>query len=56
VESLTPPFSAIGVKGAPAGTALQTAGDGNPAYLRLGPSPDTRTLAAAVDKVIIAQP
>jgi hypothetical protein len=56
VESLTPPFSAIGVKGAPAGTALQTAGDGNPAYLRLGPNPDTRTLAAAVDKVIIAQP
>lgn len=56
-DTLSPPFSAIGVKGAPAGTALQTAGnDSGTAYLRLGPSPDTRHLAAAVDKVTISQP
>ncbi len=55
--SLTPPFSAIGVKGAPAGTALSaTAGSSGTAYLRLGPSPDTRSLAAAVDKVTIIVP
>jgi hypothetical protein len=51
-EALTPPFSAIGVKGAAAGTALQVSG-AETAYLRLGPSSDTRNLAAAVDKVII---
>jgi hypothetical protein len=49
------PFAAIGVKGALEGTALQAAGPGN-AYLRLGASADTRTLAAAVDKVIITGP
>jgi hypothetical protein len=55
--TLTPPFSAIGVKGAPAGTALQASGSGaDTAYLRLGASPDNRNLAAAVDKVIVAQP
>jgi hypothetical protein len=54
---LTPPFSAIGVKGASTGTALQTTTEnGDTAYLRLGPSPDTRTLAAAVDRVTMTQP
>ncbi|MBN1992809.1 MAG: hypothetical protein JW953_08875 [Anaerolineae bacterium] len=52
-EHLNPPFSAIGVKGAGPGTALQTSGD--PAYLRLGAAPDVRNLAAAVDKIIISQ-
>ncbi|MBE7555410.1 MAG: hypothetical protein HS126_30540 [Anaerolineales bacterium] len=56
-NSLSAPFAAIGVKGAPAGTALQATGrDTETAYLRLGPSPDTRNLAAAVDKIIISQP
>ncbi len=56
-DALTPPFSAIGVKGAPAGTALQvTATNSATAYLRLGLSPDTRTLAAAVDKITISEP
>jgi len=47
---LTPPFSAIGVKGAAPGTAAQSA------YLRLGANPDTRPLAAAVDRVVISTP
>lgn len=56
-NNLSAPFVAIGVKGAPAGTAVQTAGsDTETAYLRLGPSPDTRNLAAAVDKVTISPP
>jgi hypothetical protein len=46
-DALTPPFSAMGVKGAPAGSALQAA------YLRLGAVPDTRPLAAAVAEVNI---
>jgi hypothetical protein len=50
---LEPPFSAIGVKGALPGQALQANGDGT-AYLRLGASPDTRNLAAAVDLVTIS--
>jgi hypothetical protein len=54
-ETLTPPFSAIGVKGASGATALQATGEGT-AYLRLGANPDTRNLAAAVDKVIITRP
>jgi hypothetical protein len=54
-EALLPPFSAIGVKGAPAGTTLQASGEGT-AYLRLGRSPDTRPLAAAVDWVSISSP
>jgi len=54
-EGLNPPFSAIGVKGAPGGTALQATGNGM-AYLRLGANPDIRPLAAAVDKVIITTP
>ncbi len=54
---LTPPFSAIGVKGAAPGTALQAGGTPEtPAYLRLGAVPDTRNLAAAVDKVVITHP
>jgi hypothetical protein len=53
--SLTPPFSAIGVKGAQPDAALQSTGEGA-AYLRLGPSPDTRPLAAAVDFISIAVP
>ncbi|HXW01718.1 MAG TPA: interleukin-like EMT inducer domain-containing protein, partial [Anaerolineae bacterium] len=56
-KALTPPFAAIGVKGAAAGTALQAVGDAHgTAYLRVGLSPDTRRLAAAVDKVVIARP
>lgn len=56
-DNLSAPFVAIGVKGAPIGTALQAAGsDAETAYLRLGPSPDTRNLAAAVDKVTISRP
>jgi hypothetical protein len=54
-QEISLPFAAIGVKGAPEGTALQAAGPGN-AYLRLGPSADTRSLAAAVDKVTITRP
>jgi hypothetical protein len=53
-EKLQPPFSAIGVKGAAAGTALQAAGEGT-SYLRLGAVPDDRTLAAAVDRAEIAK-
>ncbi|MEW5959953.1 MAG: interleukin-like EMT inducer domain-containing protein, partial [Chloroflexota bacterium] len=53
-ELPAPPFAAIGVKGAPPGAALLAAGEGG-AYLRLGASPDTRSLAAAVDKVIISK-
>jgi hypothetical protein len=56
-ENLMPPLSAIGVKGTTPGTALQTTGNSeNTAYLRLGAIPDTRNLAAAVDKVIIRRP
>jgi hypothetical protein len=56
-QALTPPFAAIGVKGASAGAALQAVGDNNnTAYLRVGLSPDTRNLAAAVDKVMIVRP
>ncbi len=56
-DALVPPFSAIGVKSAPAGTALQTtANNKGTAYLRLGLSPDTRNLAAAVDKITITKP
>lgn len=51
-DALNPPFSAIGVKGAAPGAALQSGDDGS-AYLRLGAAPDTRALAAAVDKVIV---
>ncbi|MBN1217791.1 MAG: hypothetical protein JXM69_02595 [Anaerolineae bacterium] len=55
-KELTPPLSAIGVKGAFPGTALQKTGsNGTSAYLRLGAAPDDRTLAAAVDKVTIRQ-
>lgn len=54
-EQLTPPFSAIGLKGAVPGTALQASGEGA-AYLRLGANPDTRPLAAAVDRVMISAP
>ncbi len=54
VQGLQPPFSAIGVKGAAGGAALQAAGEGA-AYLRLGAVPDDRTLAAAVDKMVIAR-
>jgi hypothetical protein len=54
-EALAPPFSAIGVKDAPPGSALQAAGEGT-AYLRLGRNPDTRPLAVAVDWVVIAVP
>jgi hypothetical protein len=42
----------IGVKGAPPGTALEATGEGN-AYLRVGSNPDTRTLATAVDSVLV---
>jgi hypothetical protein len=56
-DHLAAPFSAIGVKGAPAGTALQAAaGPEGTAYLRLGASSDTRDLAAAVDKIVIRKP
>ena len=54
-ETLGPPFSAIGVKGAAPGTALAAAGEGT-AYLRLGANPDTRQLAAAVEQVVISKP
>ena len=54
-ESLSPPFSAIGVKGSPSGTALQAMGEGN-AYLRIGRVPDNRPLAAAIDWVEISRP
>ena len=50
VEGLAPPFSAIGVKGAPAETAALASGERS-AYLRLGGSADTRNLAAAIDWV-----
>ncbi len=54
--TLQPPVSAIGVKEAAPGTALQTGGgDGGTAYLRLGGVPDTRWLAAAVDKVTLSK-
>jgi hypothetical protein len=56
-DNLTPPFSAIGVKGAAPGTALHVNGSADtPAYLRLGNMPDMRNLAAAVDQVIILRP
>jgi hypothetical protein len=56
VDGLSPPFSAIGVKGVSAGAALQAVGSSSDsAYLRLGASPDTRTLAAAVDRITITQ-
>jgi hypothetical protein len=50
-----PPFSAVGVKGGSPGTGLLVANQGS-AYLRLGASPDTRPLAAAVGQVIITKP
>ncbi len=54
---ISPPFSAIGLKGAPSGTALQTtSSDEGTAYLRLGAVPDNRNLAAAVDMVMISGP
>ncbi|MFQ5613723.1 MAG: interleukin-like EMT inducer domain-containing protein [Anaerolineae bacterium] len=52
---LAPPFSIIGVKGAGPGTALQVVDGAGSAYLRLGPSPDTRSLGVAVDWVEIRQ-
>ena len=55
-EGLSPPFSAIGVKGAAPGAALQAVGGSeSTAYLRLGAIPDARSLAAAIDKVTIRQ-
>jgi hypothetical protein len=42
----TIPYSLIGLKGAPPGTAAEATDD---AYLRLGANPDTRPLSAAVD-------
>jgi hypothetical protein len=56
-DGLIPPFSAIGVKGAAAGSAVLAtdSGEGS-AYLRLGAGPDDRTLAAAVDWLTIAKP
>ncbi|MCB0165095.1 MAG: hypothetical protein KDI79_12765 [Anaerolineae bacterium] len=54
VDTLAAPFSAIGVKGAAGGSALQAQGEGA-AYLRLGLSPDTRSLAAAIDTITITQ-
>ena len=55
-DNLSLPFSAIGVKGAASGSAQQIgAGDVGTAYLRLGSVPDTRPLAAAVDKVLISK-
>ncbi len=45
------PYSLIGVKGAAVGTAAEST-DG---YLRLGRTPDTRSLSAAVDWVEISQ-
>ncbi len=53
-EGLTVPFSAIGLKGASPGQALQAVGTPETsAYLRLGAVPDNRTLAAAVDFITI---
>lgn len=52
--ALAPPFSAIGVKGAAAGTALQAQGEGT-SYLHIGLNPDTRNLAAAIDKLTISK-
>jgi len=46
--NLTPPFSVIAVKGM---TGAAIASGENGAYLRLGRLPDTRSLAAAVDKI-----
>ena len=46
----TVPYSLVGLNGAAAGAAAEAAGD---AYLRLGASPDTRPLSAAVDWVEI---
>ena len=40
--------AAIGIKGAPPGSAMEVAG-GPSAYLRLGRNPDDRTLGAAID-------
>jgi hypothetical protein len=55
-ETLRVPFAAIGVKGANPGTAAQAIGSNEAtAYLRLGPLPDNRTLAAAVDIVTITR-
>jgi hypothetical protein len=57
VDTLVPPWSAIGLKGAAPGTALHiNGGDAGTAYLRLGAVPDDRTLAAAVDWVTISRP
>lgn len=51
-DRLEPPFSIVGVQGAPPGSALQASGEGT-AFLRLGPLPDTRPLGVAVDWVEI---
>ncbi|MDX1523175.1 MAG: interleukin-like EMT inducer domain-containing protein, partial [Anaerolineae bacterium] len=54
---LSAPFSAIGVKGAAPGQALQTTGSAeSTAFLRRGAIPDARNLAAAVDQIIIEKP
>ncbi len=54
-EIPAPPFSAIGLKGAAGSSAIQASGEGT-AYIRLGAIPDSRPLAAAVDKVLISKP
>jgi hypothetical protein len=46
----TVPYSLIGIKGAAPGTAQEATGE---AYLRLGASPDTHPLSAAIDWVEI---
>jgi hypothetical protein len=48
----TVPYSLIGIKGAAPGTAQEATGE---AYLRLGASPDTRALSAAVDWIEIGK-
>jgi hypothetical protein len=57
LDTPEPPWSAVGLKGAAPGTALHiSGGDTGTAYVRLGPVPDDRTLAAAVDWVTISGP
>jgi hypothetical protein len=51
-QGVNAPLSIIGVKGADSGEAVQASGEGT-AYLRLGASPDTRDLTAAVDTISI---
>jgi hypothetical protein len=53
-DTLRPPFSVIGVKGATPSAPPVATGAGT-AYLRLGPPADTRNLAAAVDQVTISK-